>query len=60
MSTGADLDSLIRLEDFLREEDPDNRTKIIFEWREYDSKGRLKNRPGETGGASTTPTEEED
>jgi hypothetical protein len=38
--TMADLDRLIRLEEFLRGEDPSERPKIIIEWRDYDAKGK--------------------
>ncbi|MFH1314028.1 MAG: hypothetical protein ABIJ00_12495 [Candidatus Eisenbacteria bacterium] len=57
--TITDLDRLIRLEEFLRQEDPDERPRVIFEWRDVDSSGRLKNKVGDTGDASTAPTEEE-
>jgi hypothetical protein len=32
--TVSDLDKLIRLEEFLREEKVGDQTKIIFEWRD--------------------------
>jgi len=56
--TITDLDRLIRLEEFLRQEDPDERPKIIFEWREYDSSGRLKDKVGDEDDASPTATGE--
>jgi hypothetical protein len=34
--TMADLDRLIGLEEFLREDDPEERPKFIIEWSEYD------------------------
>jgi hypothetical protein len=33
--TISDLDRLIRLEEFLREDDPKERTKFIIEWRNF-------------------------
>jgi hypothetical protein len=35
----ADIDRLIRLEEFLREEEKAEGTKIILEWCECDGKG---------------------
>jgi hypothetical protein len=58
--TISDLDRLIRLQEFLREEDPDNRPKIIFELREYDGQGNLTSTKSNEDNASTTTTEEED
>ena len=54
------LDRLIRLEEFLREEDPENRQKIVFEWRDCDHTGKLKDKVGDKDNASTTPAEEKD
>jgi transposase len=53
----ADLDRLIRLEGFLREEEKVEGTKIILEWSEYDGKGE---KVGDVGDAGSDITEETD
>jgi hypothetical protein len=57
--TISDLDQLIRLEESLRQEDPDERPKIIIEWRDYDSSGKLISKISSEDNASTTPIEDE-
>lgn len=58
--TAPDLDRLIRLEEFLRQESQQEQTKIIFEWRDCDSSGKEKDKVGDGSDAGTTPAEEED
>jgi hypothetical protein len=55
--TMADLDRLIRLEEFLREEEKVGGTKIVLEWREYDAQG---NEIGGVEDAGSDNTEEAD
>jgi hypothetical protein len=46
-TTISDLDRLIRLEEFLREEEKVEGTKIILEWRDYDE-DELRNSDAES------------
>jgi hypothetical protein len=55
--TVADLDRLIRLEEFLREEEKAEGTKIVLEWHEYDAQG---NEIGGVEDAGSDNTEETD
>jgi hypothetical protein len=55
--TMADLDRLIRLEEFLRDEEKAEGTKIVLEWHEYDTQG---NEIGGVEDAGSDNTEETD
>ena len=39
--TVADLDRLIRLEEFLREDHEENRIQVVFNWTEVDKDGKV-------------------
>jgi hypothetical protein len=55
--TMTDLDRLIRLEEFLRDEEKAEGTKIILEWCQCDGKAQ---KVGEVEDAGSDNTEEED
>jgi len=57
--TLADLDRLVRLEEFLREEDPQERTRFVIEWKEYDP-AEHSEEMGDEHHASRATTDEED
>lgn len=53
----AGLDRLVRREEFLREEDPQEQTEIFIEWKEYDPVDGTQKVGGE-GDARSDSTED--
>ncbi|MFH1312330.1 MAG: hypothetical protein ABIJ00_03805, partial [Candidatus Eisenbacteria bacterium] len=58
--TITDLDRLIRLEEFLRQEGEEKQQKFVFVWSDTDSSGKEVAKAGDKDNASTTPTGEKD